>query len=206
MSHEYGVDLRSKSDAQIAEAVIKAEIERLTGRRLYKPEIQEGSFVYKPPDFIGFRTPYMEQVFDTVRKARFYVDSSGVVHLPDELKSLLITIGDSKYQLGIGGIHSTESQITHRLDENHVLIDRDVTSYYPSIILNLELYPKHIGTKFLDVYRKMYTRRLAAKKRSGTLGKKVKALKSQISELKRMLEDAQKQPNLPPAECADTGL
>ncbi|WP_230684282.1 hypothetical protein, partial [Streptococcus pneumoniae] len=35
MSAEYGVDLRSKSDAQIAEAVIKHEIERLTGTRLY---------------------------------------------------------------------------------------------------------------------------------------------------------------------------
>lgn len=40
MSKQYGVDLRSKSDAQIAEAVIKHEIERITGDAVFKPTFQ----------------------------------------------------------------------------------------------------------------------------------------------------------------------
>lgn len=163
MSAEYKVDLRSKSDAQIAEAVIKAEIERLTGRRIYAPEIQEGSFLYKPPEFIQFTTPYMQGVLEIVKKARFYVDSTGVVHLPDELKGLRISIGDSQYQMGIGGIHSTESQVTHRTDKDGELKDRDVRGYYPEIIRRLRLYPKHIGPKFLEVYSAIIERRIKAK-------------------------------------------
>lgn len=165
MSHEYGIDLRSKSDAQIAEAVIKVEIERLTGRKLYKPDPGnlETSFRYKPPAFIEFQTDYMRGVFETVKNAVFYVDSKGIIHLPDELKKLLITIGDSQYQMGNGGIHSTESQVTHRTDKRGVLKDRDVTSYYPFIIKNLGLYPKHIGRKFLNVYSKIIERRIKAK-------------------------------------------
>ena len=37
MSEQYGVDLRSKSDAQIAEAVIKSELYKMTGREYRKP-------------------------------------------------------------------------------------------------------------------------------------------------------------------------
>ena len=164
MSKEYGVDLRSKSDAQIAEAVIKAEIERMTGRRIYAPDVNEGTFRYQPPPFILFTTDYMKGVFKTVCDALFYVDSSGVVHLPDELKKLLITIGESQYQLGIGGIHSTESQVTHRTNKEFILKDRDVTSYYPFIIQILKLFPKHIGPKFLEVYSGIIRRRIAAKR------------------------------------------
>jgi len=208
MSHEYGIDLRSKSDAQIAEAVIKVEIERLTGRKLYKPDPGnlETSFKYKPPAFIEFQTDYMRGVFETVKNAVFYVDSKGIIHLPDELKKLRITIGDSQYQMGNGGIHSTESQVTHRSDDEHVLLDRDVTSYYPSIILGLHLFPKHIGPKFLQVYERIIRRRIEAKRLSGTLGKKAADLKQRIAELKQRIEDAEKQSNLPLAECADSGL
>jgi hypothetical protein len=46
-----------------------------------------------------------------------------------------------------------------------VLVDRDVASYYPSVILRCKLYPKHMGEKFLEVYGDIVKRRLDAKKR-----------------------------------------
>ncbi|NRC54198.1 hypothetical protein [Neoaquamicrobium sediminum] len=39
MSKEYGIDLRSKSDAQVAEAVIKSEVADILGRDVKRPEI-----------------------------------------------------------------------------------------------------------------------------------------------------------------------
>lgn len=45
-----------------------------------------------------------------------------------------------------------------------LIIDRDCASYYPNIILNLKLYPQHLGTYFLDVYQSIVERRLKAKK------------------------------------------
>lgn len=38
MSREYGIDLRSKSDAQVAEAVIKREVKRILGRDVKRPK------------------------------------------------------------------------------------------------------------------------------------------------------------------------
>lgn len=164
MSNEYGVDLRSKSDAQIAEAVIKTEIERITGERLWKPQIREGAFHYHPPQFIKFRTRRMQDVLDTVRRASFYVDSKGNVKEPQLISELNVTIGRMRYTVGIGGLHSTESSVSHYADDKTLLIDRDVTSYYPNIIIGCGLFPKHIGDKFLTVYERIYKRRVAAKK------------------------------------------
>jgi hypothetical protein len=164
MSKQYGVDLRSKSDAQIAEAVIKSQIERNRGgRKLYPPDIRPGSFKYEVPEFIRFKTPRMQQLLRDIRELKFAVDSSGTVKMPEYFSSLDLTIGNSKYTMGIGGLHSNEANISHYSDDNFVLLDRDVTSFYPSIILRCRLFPKHIGESFLTIYESIFKRRLAAK-------------------------------------------
>lgn len=163
MSDEYDTDLRSKSDAQIAEAVIKTEIERMTGQRLYKPEVREHTFHYKPPQFIKFRTKQMQDVLETVKRAVFYVNYKGVVEMPELIKGLKPKINGMSYTMGNGGLHSTESSISHYADDETLLIDRDVTSYYPSIIVGCGLFPRQIGDKFLTVYERIFKRRLAAK-------------------------------------------
>lgn len=167
MSEEYGMDLRSKSDAQIAEAVIKSQIEALTGTRPERPKFPAGTaFNYQVPDFISYTTPVMLEVLDMVRNARFVVEANGSVAMPEELTDADVTIGTSVYRMGIGGLHSSESSVTHIADDDTLLIDRDVASYYPAIILGQGLYPKHLGPVFLKVYKTIVDRRLAAK-RSG---------------------------------------
>lgn len=164
MSEEYGLDLRSKSDAQIAEAVLRKEIEKLTGVRPQRPNIPPGTrFNYRTPDFISFRSPLMTQTLAMVQKANFTVASNGAVTMPKELDELEIKIGRGTYRMGIGGLHSSEKVVSHRADERYFLVDRDVASYYPRIILNCELFPKHLGRAFLQVYRSIVDRRLAAK-------------------------------------------
>lgn len=166
MSAEYGLDLRSKSDAQIAEAVIAHELEELTGEKYYPPQIDPGTvYKYKTPHFIQFQTPLMKSVLELIQNADFVVSESGNIGLPPELKDLKISIGKSVYKLGIGGLHSTESATTHHSSKDYILVDRDVVSYYPFIILILKLFPKHIGEIFLKVYKSIVDRRLEAKKR-----------------------------------------
>lgn len=169
MSAEYGIDLRSKSDAQIAEAVIRKRVEELKGERVWKPkDTQNISFRYQAPEFLEYKTSNMQKVFQEVKSANFHV-AQGKVLMPQVLEKMRITIGDSTYKLGIGGLHSTESSISHHADADHLLCDQDVASYYPSIILGCELYPKHLGREFLSVYKAIYDTRLRAKK----LGDKV---------------------------------
>lgn len=170
MGAMYGLDLRSKSDAQIAEAVIRKEVEKSLGRRLEKPEVTPGdSFLYTPPTWVKFKTLPLQETLQTVRAARFVIGPNGAVQMPAEIASLKIGIGEGVYRMGIGGLHSSEKSIAHFSDEANVLIDRDVTSYYPSIILNCGLRPRHMGAAFTQVYRSLVERRLAAKRAGNTV-------------------------------------
>jgi len=170
MGKMYGVDLRSKSDAQIAEAVISKELERITGLSNFKApnyvDMVGQKHKYDIPSFIQYQTPNMQWVLNLVRNAVFVVAESGRIAMPDELKGLDIPIGKGIYRMGIGGLHSSEESVAHRSDDKYVIKDRDVASYYPRVILNQQLYPQHLGVGFLTVYQSIVDRRLEAK-RSG---------------------------------------
>ncbi len=164
MSDEYGIDLRSKSDAQIAEAVIKSEVTKLLARKIERPTIPAGTlYRYKPPFFIHFNSPVLRNALDVIKSSEMFVSDGGSILLPKDISNLKLKLGGSTYQMGVGGLHSTESSVAHHADDNTLLVDRDVASYYPAIILGCELYPKHMGRAFLKVYRTLVTRRLDAK-------------------------------------------
>ena len=168
MSLEYGIDLRSKSDAQIAEAVIRQEVERRLGSRLDKLDpfrFAGQSFHYVAPEFVrSLAQGPAAEALQAAESAQFVVGGNGVVIMPKELADLRIAIGGSVYRMGIGGLHSSEKTATHIADADHVIIDRDVASYYPSIILNCGLSPSNMGRHFSEVYRGIVQRRLAAKR------------------------------------------
>lgn len=164
MSNEYAVDLRSKSDAQIAEAVMTHEIGKIVNRKIARPIVHPGTrFKYQVPEFISYQTPLLQEMLELVRSTSFTVMPNGSVQMPEALSSLVLSIGKSKYQMGIGGLHSTEKSQRVVCEIGEFLCDRDVASYYPNIILLLKLFPKHLGKVFLDVYRKIVTARLKAK-------------------------------------------
>lgn len=165
MSEEYDQDLRSKSDAQIAEAVIKSQLEKLTGDVPKRPSIAGGTaYRYRMPDFIDFTSPELVALKADVEAAVFRISDSGKMLMPKALEDAKIRIGNGTYRLGIGGLHSSETTAAHVSDEDFQLIDRDVASYYPAIILNQGLMPKHMGPPFLRVYRGIVDRRLGAKR------------------------------------------
>ena len=163
MSRQYGIDLRSKSDAQIAEAVICSEVVKETRQYPSKPGMGASRrFKYIPPDFISFQTAPLQQMLEAVRGMTFNVLANGSPKC-DALDDYKVVIGETTYRMGVGGLHSCEKSVAHIADDEYVIVDRDVASYYPAIILNCQLYPKHIGPEFLKVYRSIVQRRLEAK-------------------------------------------
>jgi DNA polymerase elongation subunit (family B) len=165
MSKQYGgIDLRSKSDSQIAETIIKREVEALTGRDLRSPKIEDGAtYRYPDPGIVSFLDPSLQKMFERIKNTDFPIGGNGSVIMPDWLKDERITIGGKEYQMGIGGLHSCEKSQSVVVDDNHILADFDVASYYPSIILKLKLSPESMGDDFLSVYQSIVTRRLDAK-------------------------------------------
>jgi hypothetical protein len=169
MSEQYGLDLRSKSDAQIAETVITSELNKV-GVDAIKPDLDNDyKAKYKAPDYISFIGSDLKDVLCLVQNVDFTLAANGSVKMPKDLSNLKIVIGSTFYKLGIGGLHSQEKALSIVSNNSHVMKNADFTSYYPFIILGLELYPKHLGKEFLRVYEKIVKTRLKAKAKGDTL-------------------------------------
>lgn len=166
MGRQYKLDLRSRSDAQIAEHVISHEVQNLNGKRVSRPNIPPGTvYRYKVPDYLQYKSPLLQWALEVVRKAKFIVADHGSIDMPPEIGDLKLEINGSVYTMGIGGLHSTEKRVAHVQDDQYEIYDFDVTSYYPKIILNQGLYPYHLGPNFLRVYNKIVQARVAAKQK-----------------------------------------
>lgn len=166
MTKEYGADLRSKSDAQIAETVIVKEIKDAMGvKHLQRPLVEPGKlYKYNPPHFLQYNSELMKHVLNVIRTSDFEVAQNGSIIMPKAVDDLKIKINKSEYQMGIGGLHSCEKSAAHLSRNGYTLRDRDVASYYPMIILICQLFPGHLGRIFLSIYEKIVNRRLHAKK------------------------------------------
>lgn len=183
MTEQYGVDLRSKSDAQIAEAVIKSELDHKYDIQAKRPKIESGTrFRYKPPANIKFESPVLKDILHQYSTLPIVLDKSGYTNfnfrigeedriksgknkgtLPDKKPKLKFTYGKTKYTIGIGGIHSNEKSERHVAD-GLIIRDYDAASFYPFIILNNALAPTHLGKPFLKIFKSIVDRRLHAKK------------------------------------------
>jgi hypothetical protein len=170
LTERYGIELRSKSDAQVAEAVIKLRCEQVLGRRIYKPDIDWNmTFKYNVPSYIGFTIPQLQHALRLVTDATFRLGANGSVVMPPALDELVIPINDSAYRMGIGGLHSSEKSVSHYADDNTVIQDRDVASYYPSLILNSGKVPPALGVTFAKIYAEIKTERIEAKRLQGQI-------------------------------------
>lgn len=165
MSEVYKLDLRSKSDAQIAEAVIAKEVGHALGAAVKRPEVASGTrFNYTAPKFIAFATTELRDLLSLIGRLEFLVTDGGTVQMPEELRKRPIRVGNSTYTMGIGGLHSNEKTTTHIAEGGVVLSDHDVTSYYPEIIITQNIAPPHMGLTFSRVFKRIKEERVVAKK------------------------------------------
>lgn len=102
-------------------------------------------------------------------------DTPILQELLKEMKSLTVSPGRKGYEkkflmdgliysVGVGGIHSINEPEMIIPNEDELLIDADVASLYPSMLLNFDFYPRHLGPEFKTVYAEIRERRLIAKR------------------------------------------
>lgn len=165
MGENYGIDLRSKSGAQAAEAVLRKVCE-IPRRDIAVPR----SVAYKTPGFVKTANTAILALIKQIEEHEFLINpNTGSPVFPDFLKAP-IQLGHGTYQFGIGGLHSQHDTQRHLVaSQTLALADWDVVSYYPSLLIKAGLIPKLAdgkGALFLATYTDIFNRRIEAK-RSG---------------------------------------
>lgn len=164
MGAEYDMDLRSKSDAQIAEAILKKQVGIKPGDKFIPQSVS-----YTTPDFIQTKSEVINDLIIKLEDHPFRMNrDNGSPELPDWLSDNLYGIGSGTYQVGLGGLHSThDKKVYYEADDKMLLSDFDVASYYPNIIMKCGLIPKlgaGKGERFLEEYQHLYEERMKAKR------------------------------------------
>jgi hypothetical protein len=168
LGKQYNLELRSKSDAQIAEAIISKEVAKVLGRLPKKDKVEAGhTFRYEPPAFLQFQTEFMRDKFEALCQLDFEVTETGYVD-SEGLAAFEFQLGDSVYKMGRGGLHSKEKSVSYKATADWSIVDDDVESYYPRLILNSRMFPKNMGEAFLAVYNELVESRIRDKKAKNT--------------------------------------
>ena len=179
IGNDYNLDLRSKSDPQIAEAVMKSEYFLRAGEALIKP-IDAGSLPthveYQPPSFIRFDDeslnllvhgspdPSLAELLPGFATESFKLhEVNGKPIAPRWLNKKTVRIDDKPYTVGLGGLHAKNKSESYYSTPGSQLIELDVASYYPAVILNCGYEPKHMGKHFTTIYQELVNQRLEAK-------------------------------------------
>jgi len=173
---EFGIPCLNYSDSKIGDEMIKkyyCEEKKID----YKELPKKGFFrkVVNVKDciapYIDFRTSSLKEFFLKVRRE--------TLTQKDDFKESIEFYGNI-YTFAKGGLHTENKPKIFEADDNNIIVDWDVSSYYPAIIINNGRYPKHLGPEFLRGYKQMFDKRLELK----PLAKKDKKIKGIVGALK----------------------
>ena len=115
---------------------------------------------FKTPEFNALKsyllkqyTNEMKTVFANIPKEELGelansmdISKGGVAH------SLHIIYKEFAFYLGTGGLHGSLQSCYFEPEDDYVIYDVDVASYYPSIVVQNKLYPEHLGVEFAEIY------------------------------------------------------
>lgn len=132
----------------------KREGGRRVPRQTPRPQIQLKDAIL---DYIKFEHPEFQRILNWF-KQQTITETKGV------FKNVHCVIDGFQYDFGTGGIHgSVESQVVES-DQDYIIEDWDVASYYPNLAIANRLYPAHLGQEFCDIYEDVYQQRKQHKK------------------------------------------
>jgi DNA polymerase elongation subunit (family B) len=137
-----------------------------------KPYIDDGRTHYKEIFFsnivsekVRFESKELCEFLNEVKSQKFYAKNNTYLNCKTEVKfERVIRIGNMNHTFMVGGIHSNNTPAIFEADDNYDIVDADVTSFYPAIMLQEKAYPKHLGEGFLELFEIMVNQRIVAKK------------------------------------------
>lgn len=144
ISEEYNVDVFSASRSTIADKVIVKLYSKYTGLH--------------PKAFIDTKTIRRKILVSEILSDKIAFSTSELNDILSSIRSLTLrgekgefdrefTFMGTSYTIATGGLHSNEIPAVYVEDDEHIIVDRDVASYYPNMIRSLKVCQKHLIPK-----------------------------------------------------------
>ena len=176
IEEEFGIYCLNYSDSKIGDEIIKkyyCQEKRIEYRELPKKGFFRKNIELKNcvASYVKFETPQLIAFLKKIKNT--------TLGLQDDFKEHINFYGNV-YSFMKGGLHTENKPRIFEADDEYEIIDWDVSSYYPAIIINNGRYPAHLGKEFLRGYRQMFEKRLELKPQA----KKDKKIRGIVGALK----------------------
>lgn len=157
---EYGVRVLSKDGVNIGMKILTQKYLEKTGLTWWDiKDLRSPMSVIPLKDvilsFIKYDSPILQKVLEDMKNQIVSPGRKGYENK--------FVFNNLRYSVGVGGIHSVNSPEIIIPRDDEMLIDIDVASLYPSMLIEYEFYPKHLGKEFLEVYKQIKDERIEAK-------------------------------------------
>jgi len=162
LSNLFETDLTNASDSKMANIILEDFYSKQDGVNL---------------DVIrGLRTPRFQLMLSDCLGKNIEFKTNKLKRIKNEIANTLvreitnfryskkIEFGGIEYELGVGGLHSVDGPAIFEATDDLRIVDSDASSYYPSIMIQNEIVPEHLGKDFTEVLKKITKERLVAKK------------------------------------------
>lgn len=162
ISKQYGVDVMSSSRSDIADKIMNKLYAKASGLTYWEfkdlrdnqKEVHFKDIIW---DKLKFQTKSMNELLEKLKGTTVLAEKG---NKDFEEKVLLF---DCMHTMAKGGLHSKMPSMIVEEDEKYCIIDLDYGSFYPNIMIILNIIPPHLGEAFLEVLKIVTTQRLKAK-------------------------------------------
>jgi len=164
LSAKYEKDFTNYSDVKCGVEVLIIETERAKPGSCYddsgKPRQTKRSSITLADVIlpsVEFTRYEFKSILDEFR-SKTIKETKGV------FEDMSATVDGFEFVFGLGGIHGSIESQTVRSDDDRVIIDLDVASYYPNLAIVNDVYPEHLSSDFCSIYKSLYEERKKHKK------------------------------------------
>jgi hypothetical protein len=161
LTHLYQRDFMNHNDTKIGKDYFAMKLEEAgvalydfglsgrTPRQTKRPTIALKDAILP---WIEFTNPEFTRVLNWL-KEQVITETKGV------FEDVTARVNGFEFVFGLGGIHgSIESEIVES-DADFLIVDLDVSSYYPNLAITNRFFPQHLGETFCDIYKHLYEQR-----------------------------------------------
>lgn len=116
-----------------------------------RPSIALGEVIFP---YVRFAHPEFNRILDWFR-AQVITETKGV------FEDVNCVVDGFRFDFGTGGLHGSLTNVVVEEDADHMILDADVTSMYPSLGIVNRIYPEHLGERFCDIYTDIKNQRVS---------------------------------------------
>lgn len=180
ISKAFGINCLSSARANIADKLtvkFYSDMSGLHKKQFEKLRTDRTILSFKKIIFphIEFKTPQLQRMLEEMKQV-----SVRRTKKDDFCKE--VTFGGTTYTLACGGIHTQDIPAVLKSDDNFTYKHFDYNSYYPSIVVSYNIYPKHLNQKiFVDMVRYFRDTRVKCKHTKDSDGFVIKGVPNKIA-------------------------